>query len=127
MSRNQYSSDLTEQEWLLLKDLIPPARFGGRPRTVEIREILNAVFYVLRAGCAWRLLPHDFPHWRAVYEYFSVWKRDGTWIRIHDYLHEELRGKMVRQQQPSAAIVDSQSVKTTEKGGRSAVTMERRR
>jgi hypothetical protein len=76
---------------------------------------------------AWRLLPHDFPHWRAVYQYFKIWKQDGTWLKIHDYLHKELRGRMRRDKQPSAAIVDSQSVKTTEKGGRKEVTMEARK
>ena len=86
-------------------------------RLYPIREIINALRYLLRAGCAWRLLPYDFPHWRAVYEYFRVWKKNGTWLEIHDYLHEQLREKMPREKQPSAAIVDSQSVKTTEKGG----------
>jgi len=76
---------------------------------------------LLRSECAWGLLPRDSPHWRAVYEYFRVWKKDDTWLEIHDYLHEELCGKMAREKQPWAAIVDSQSVKTTEKGGAEAM------
>jgi transposase len=91
-----------------------------------MREVINAIQYVLRSGCAWRLLPHDMPHWRTAYEYFRTWKRDGTWIRIHDHLHEQLRIKMGRNVQPSAAIIHSQSVKTTEKGGHTA-TMARRK
>ncbi len=127
VSRRSYSTDLTDAEWQMLEPLLPAERPGGRHRLYQMREIINALRYLLRAGCAWRLLPHDFPHWRAVYEYFRIWKKDGTWIRIHDYLHEQLREQMPREKQPSAAIVDSQSVKTTEKGGRSAVTMEARR
>src|SRR5215218_3709919 len=96
MSRNQYSSDLREPEWLLLKNLIPRAKFGGRPRTVEIREILNAIFYVLRAGCAWRLLPHDFPKWKTVYHYWRRWRIDGTWERINRAIRERLRVRLKR-------------------------------
>ena len=125
--RRSYSTDLTDVEWQILEPLLPAEKPGGRHRLYPMREIINALRYLLRAGCAWRLLPHDLPHWRAVYEYFRVWKRDGTWIRIHDHLHEELREQMPRDKQPSAAIVDSQSVKTTEKGGRNAATMEVRK
>jgi transposase len=127
LSRRSYSTDLTDVEWQILEPLLPAEKPGGRHRLYPMREIINALRYLLRAGCAWRLLPHDLPHWRAVYEYFRVWKRDGTWIRIHDHLHEELREQMPRDKQPSAAIVDSQSVKTTEKGGRNAATMEVRK
>jgi putative transposase len=127
VSRRSYSTDLTETEWQIIEPLLPAEKPGGRHRLYQMREIINALRYLLRAGCAWRLLPHDFPHWRAVYEYFSHWKRDGTWLKIHDYLHAELREQMERDKQPSAAIVDSQSVKTTEKGGRKEVTMEARR
>ncbi len=127
VSRRSYSTDLTETEGQIIEPLLPAEKPCGRHRLYQIREIINALRYLLGAGCAWRLLPHDFPHWRAVYEYFSRWKHDGTWLKIHDYLHAELREQMERDKQPSAAIVDSQSVKTTEKGGRKEVTMEARR
>lgn len=117
MTRTPYSSDLTEREWLLLKDLIPPAKFGGRPRVIKIREILNAVFYVLRAGCAWRLLPHDLPKWKTVYHYWRVWRISNLWEKINEVLRRNLRKKVGRNVEPSAAVIDSQSIKTTERGG----------
>jgi putative transposase len=124
--RRTYSSDLTDAEWLILEPLLPLEKAGGRRRRYQSREIINAIHYLLRTGCAWRLLPHDLPHWRTAYEYFRCWKRDGTWVSIHDHLHKEIRKKMGRNEQPSAAVIDSQSVKTTEKGGLTA-TMGRRR
>jgi putative transposase len=127
VSRRRYPTDLTDAEWQILEPLLPAEKPGGRHRLYELREIINALRYFLRAGCSWRLLPHDFPHWRAVYEYFRVWKQDGTWLMIHDYLHGELRAEMKREKQPSAAIVDSQTVKTTEKGGRKEATTAARR
>lgn len=127
VSRRSYSTDLTDAEWQILEPLLPAEKPGGRHRLYPMREIINGLRYLLRSGCAWRLLPHDFPHWRAVYEYFRVWKKDDTWLEIHDYLHEQLREKMPREKPPSAAIVDSQSVKTTEKGGRrEAMTGQRK-
>jgi len=127
VSRRSYSTDLTDAEWQILEPLLPAEKPGGSHRLYPMREIINGLRYLLRSGCAWRLLPHDFPHWRAVYEYFRVWKKDDTWLEIHDYLHEQLREKMPREKQPSAAIVDSQSVKTTEKGGRrEAMTGQRK-
>lgn len=124
VSRRSYSTDLDDTEWQILESLLPAEKSGGRHRLYSMREIINALRHLLRTGCSWRLIPHDFPHWRAVYEYFKVWKEDGTWLKIHDYLQTELRRadgygeQMRREKQPSAAIVDSQSVKTTEKGGR---------
>lgn len=125
--RPSYSTDLTDAEWQILEPLLPVEKPGGRHRLYPLREIMNALRYLLRSGCAWRLIPHEFPHWRAVYEYFKLWKEDGTWLKIHDYLHAELREQMERDKQPSAAVVDSQSVRTTEKGGRSEVMTAARR
>ena len=114
--RSPFPSDLGNLEYALVEDLIPQPKRGGRPAKYQRREILNGVRYVLRTGCAWRLLPHDLPKWNAVYHYFSTWRRDGTWKRIHAQLHGDLRQSAGRNRQPSAAIIDSQSVKTTEKG-----------
>lgn len=115
--REAYPSDLTDKEWQILEPLIPPPKLGGRPRKYAIREIVNAIFYVLRSGCSWRMLPHDFPDWQAVYHYFRAWRKDGTWQRIHNQLREDLREQMGRNREPSASIMDSQSVRITEKGG----------
>lgn len=126
MARKPYASDLTTAQWKLIEYLVPPAKPGGRPREVSMREVLNAIMYVLRSGCAWRLLPHDFPKWNIVYYYFWRFRKDGLWQDIHDLLRDELRVKEGREVSPSAAVLDSQSVKTTEKRG-FAVTMPARR
>lgn len=123
--RRPYPTDLTNDEWAILEPLVPPPKSGGRPAR-ERREILDAIFYILRGGCAWRLLPHDLPPWQTVYHYFRLWRLDGTWERIHDALREQARQAAGRAAQPSAGIVDSQSVKTTEKGGTAATTVARR-
>jgi putative transposase len=117
MPRKSYSTDLSNREWEVLKPLIPEAKPGGRPRAHETREILDAIFYVLRSGCAWRLVPHDFPPWQTAYHYFRTWRIEGIWERIHDALRELVRVRAGRKATPSAAIIDSQSVKSTEKGG----------
>jgi putative transposase len=117
-----YTTDLTDEEWQILKPLLPPAKSGGRPRKYPMREGLNGIQYVLRAGCAWRLMPHDLPHWQTAYQTWRAWRQDGTWLKIHDQLRDEVRTRMERHPQPSAAIIDAQPVKTTEKGGPTART-----
>jgi putative transposase len=126
MSRRAYPTDLTDDEWRVLEPLIPGAKPGGRPRRVDVREILNAIRYQLRAGGAWRLLPHDLPPWQTVYAYFRRWEADGTWERIAGQLRQDLRVALGRAPEPRAAVLDRQTVKTTEKGGRAATTPGRR-
>lgn len=117
MNRMPYPSDVDDAQWNLIEPLIPPAKPGGRPRSVNMREILNAILYVVRSGCAWRMIPHDLPVWSTVYDYFRQFRKTGVWQRVHDILRGQVRQQEGREESPSAAIIDSQSVKTTEKGG----------
>ena len=115
--RKAYQTDLSDAEWSRLEPHLPTPKASGRPRVYALREILDAIFYILKSGCAWRLLPHEFPPWKTVYHYFRFWRLDGTWERMHAALRERVRVRLNRNPQPSAAIVDSQSVKTTGVGG----------
>lgn len=124
--RKAYPTDLTDQEWHVLEPLVPRLSGWGRPADHDRREIVNAILYVLRTGCQWRALPHDLPPWKTVYTYFRTWRRDGTWKRIHDRLRKQLRRAEGRHPEASAAILDSQSAKTTEKGGHGATTRARK-
>jgi transposase len=119
--RQPYPTDLTDREWELIQHLVPTAKAGGRPETYPKREILNARWYLARSGCAWRLLPHDFPPWPVVDHYFRAWRDDGTWEHIHDLLRGDVRVAAGKPRQPSAGIIASQAGKTTEKGGSTAM------
>lgn len=112
-----YETDLSDAAWAIVEPLLPPARPGGRPRTTCLRSVLDAIFYLLRTGCQWRLLPRDFPPWSTVHHYFRSWKNTGTWVRVHRNLYARARLAAGREPCPSLVIMDGQSVKTTERGG----------
>jgi putative transposase len=117
IASKRYPSDLSRTQWKRLRPLLPPAKPGGRPRAVDLREILNGIFYIARGGCAWRMMPKDLPIWSTCYDYFRKWRNDGTWSKINDALRTQVRHNQQRKKSPSMGIIDSQSVKTTEQGG----------
>jgi putative transposase len=126
MARAAYPTDLTDAQWKRLEELMPAAKSGGRSRTTDLREVLNATLYIVRGGMAWRLMPHDFPPWSTVYHYFRCFRKEGRWQTIHDALRDKVRSQAGRETSPSAAIMDSQSVKTTEKKGFEDMTRARK-
>ncbi|MGH9551612.1 MAG: IS5 family transposase [Terriglobales bacterium] len=119
-SRKRYPSDVTDVEWAILEPLVPAVKRGGRPARWQRREMVNGVLYIVRTSSQWRAMPHDLPPWQTVYFYFRQWRNAGIWERIHTALCEQTRRQFGRAATPSAAILDSQSVKSSQKGGRAA-------
>ena len=122
-SKLRYPSDLTDKEWALIEPLIPPAKGGGNTRTVIMREVVNGLMYVLSTGCQWRAIPKDLPPRSTVHGYFDLWNWDGTLARMHEALYAACREQAGREASPTAAIIDSQSVKSAEKGGPASIRM----
>jgi transposase len=127
LGRRAYATDLTDTQWALIAPLMPEPAPGGRPRKASTRELVNAILYFLRAGMAWRLLPHDLPPWQTVYYYLRRWQREGVWDRVHHALLMADRARAGREASPSAAILDSQSVKTADRKGDRRASMPARR
>jgi putative transposase len=113
MSAQLYPSDLTDSQWVIIQEMIPPAKPGGRPRSLDMRSVVNAILYVVVGGIQWRMLPREYPKWQSVYSYFRAWRNDHTWQRIHDTLRAQVRRRAGRHKQPTGGCLDSQSVKTT--------------
>ena len=117
MKRKPYPSDLTDEQWRIIQPYLPLAKPGGRPRSTNLREVVNAILYLLRSGCQWRMIPHEFPAWRTVYNYYRTWISASVWDEMLFFLRLEVRQQAGRDPQPRVAAIDSQSVKTTEQGG----------
>ena len=122
MARRGYPTDLTDAQWAALGPLLPAARTRGRPRRTDLRAVIDAILYLLRSGCQWRLIPSDFPPWGTVWWYFRRWRREGAWVRVHRALHRAARIAKGQNPEPAVVVMDSQSVKTTEKGAFAAST-----
>ncbi|GIK43937.1 MAG: IS5 family transposase [Chloroflexota bacterium] len=112
MNKQPYPTDMTDSQWDIIQPMIPPAKSGGRPRSLDMRQVINAILYIVVGGIQWRMLPKEYPKWQSVYYYFKTWRDDGTWQRIHDTLRAEVRRKKGRHKHPTAGSLDSQSVKT---------------
>jgi putative transposase len=117
MHNQFYPTDITDSQWNLSKELIPPAKPGGRRRTLDMQQVLNAILYVVVGGIKGRMLPREYPNWKSVYPYFRPWRDDGTWRRLHDTWRARVRQKAGRHKHPTAGWLDRQSVKTTELAG----------
>ena len=126
MERKPYPSDLTDAQWALIEPHIPPERWGGRTRSVEMREVVNGIMYLVRTGCPWRAIPHDLPNRSTCRHYYDRFRRDGTWDLVHVKLRDGVRQRAGRPLQPSAAVVDTQSVKAGGKGGAGVSTRARK-
>jgi putative transposase len=124
--RKVYPSDVTDAEWSVLETVLPQAKTTGRPRKHALREMVNAIFYLVRSGCPWRYLPEGYPPWQTVYSLFRTWERNGVWERVNRSLTQQARTQAGREAEASAGVIDSQSVKTTRKGGLAATTVGRR-
>lgn len=120
--RKRYPSDVTDAEWRILEPLVPAVKQGGRPARWSRRDIVNGVLYIVRTSSQWRAMPHDLPPWQTVYYYFRQWRNAGIWEQIHTALREQSRRRVGREPTPSAAILDSQSVKTSQRGAHAATT-----
>jgi putative transposase len=117
MKRKPYPSDLTDGQWQRIEPFLPLAKPGGRPRKTDLREVVNAILYLVRSGCQWRMIPHEFPAWKTVYNYYRAWIAEDVWDEILFFLRWNVRTQAGRDPQPRVVAIDSQSVKTTEQGG----------